>query len=263
MEILARGQQLEGEQPGQAHRALPKAGEFYRHFKGNLYQVIGVAHDAETLEPMVVYWALDGQGRWYVRALEEFLSPVDREKYPDSAAAYRFERVQPEGVLRGGQIAPLKAEEPDKDIPVRTPDARVQNDAAAGVANGNVPPDTGAGVMAQDMLTESIPMREIRKDTPLQEQPVLRAGAGTQPDWSNPEAEKVRPELLRFLDAETPGEKLAVLREIRGKLDEGLMTNIELSIDLMPDERESLERRLSLVEKNLEKRVRYEGTRLR
>ena len=235
MQRLTRGQQAEGELPGQARRALPKAGEFYRHFKGNLYQVIGVAYDAGTLEPMVVYWALDGQGRWYVRALEEFLSPVDKEKYPDSTAENRFERVEPEGVLGGGKMPPAKAEAPD----------------------------TSADVLAQELLPESIPMREIRKDMSGSEPPMLRAETGTKSDWSNPETEKVRPELLRFLDAETPAEKLAGRREIRGKLDEQLMTNIELSIDLMPDERESLERRLSLVEKNLEKRVRYEGTRLR
>lgn len=81
--------------------------------------------------------------------------------------------------------------------------------------------------------------------------------------WSNPEKDQVRPELMRFLDAEKPREKLLVLREIRGKIDEELMTSIELSIDLTPNEKEGLERRLELVEKNLEKRVRYEGGRLR
>lgn len=35
-------------------RAIPFAGEFYRHFKGNLYQVIGTAYDATTMEPLVV-----------------------------------------------------------------------------------------------------------------------------------------------------------------------------------------------------------------
>lgn len=39
----------------------------YRHFKGNLYQVIGVASHSETLEPMVVYRALYGQGGLWVR----------------------------------------------------------------------------------------------------------------------------------------------------------------------------------------------------
>ena len=47
--------------------------------------------------------------------------------------------------------------------------------------------------------------------------------------WDNPEKDQVRPELLRFLDAEKPAEKLTVLREIRGRMDEELITGIELS----------------------------------
>ena len=37
----------------------------YRHFKGNLYQLLFAARHSETLEPMVVYRALYGeQGCW-------------------------------------------------------------------------------------------------------------------------------------------------------------------------------------------------------
>jgi hypothetical protein len=39
----------------------------YRHFKGNCYQVIGVARHSETLEPHVVYRALYGEGGLWVR----------------------------------------------------------------------------------------------------------------------------------------------------------------------------------------------------
>ena len=39
----------------------------YRHYKGNTYEVIGIASHSETLEPMVVYRALYGDRRLWVR----------------------------------------------------------------------------------------------------------------------------------------------------------------------------------------------------
>ena len=39
----------------------------YRHFKGNEYEVIGVARHSESLEEMVVYRALYGEGGLWVR----------------------------------------------------------------------------------------------------------------------------------------------------------------------------------------------------
>ncbi len=53
----------------------------YRHFKGNLYEVIGTASHSETLEPMVVYRALYGaQGLW-VRPASMWNEWVDKEAY--------------------------------------------------------------------------------------------------------------------------------------------------------------------------------------
>ena len=53
----------------------------YRHFKGNRYEVIGVASHSETMEPMVVYRALYGEGGLWVRPAAMWNELVDKENY--------------------------------------------------------------------------------------------------------------------------------------------------------------------------------------
>jgi len=49
----------------------------YRHFKGNEYEVLGVARHSETLEEVVVYRALYGDGGLWVRPLKMFTEEVE------------------------------------------------------------------------------------------------------------------------------------------------------------------------------------------
>lgn len=53
----------------------------WRHFKGNRYRVLGVASHSETLEPMVVYRALYGEGGLWVRPLSMWTEQVERDGY--------------------------------------------------------------------------------------------------------------------------------------------------------------------------------------
>ena len=190
-------------------RKMPAAGEFYRHFKGNLYQVMGVARHSETGENLVVYQALYGDFGWYVRPLEMFMSTVDKIKYPEAEQQYRFEKVIPQ--------AETERKKPD----------------VSACRNGG--------------------MRELKN-----EESVSHWNEDTSSEDSG-----VREEILRFLDAEGAEEKLKVLREIRNKMDENLLTTMELSLDLLPDEKETTERRIDLIERTLEQKLRFEGGRLR
>lgn len=53
----------------------------YRHFKGNEYRLLYVARHSETLEPMVVYRALYGEGGVWVRPASMWSEIVERDGY--------------------------------------------------------------------------------------------------------------------------------------------------------------------------------------
>ena len=65
---------------------------YYRHFKGGVYRLIGIAKDSETLEDMVVYQALYGEGQMWVRPKEMFFGQVER----DGKVFERFTEIGPE-----------------------------------------------------------------------------------------------------------------------------------------------------------------------
>ena len=62
----------------------------YRHFKGNMYQVIGTARHSETLEEMVVYRAEYGEGQLWVRPAAMWNETVER----DGQVFPRFTRIE-------------------------------------------------------------------------------------------------------------------------------------------------------------------------
>ena len=72
-------------------------GKTYRHFKGKDYKDLCIAKDSdsdpEDLKEVVVYEALYGRHIVWVRGYDEFLAPVDKEKYPDVTQEYRFEQI--------------------------------------------------------------------------------------------------------------------------------------------------------------------------
>jgi hypothetical protein len=54
----------------------------YRHYKGNFYEVIGIARHSESEEELVVYRQLYGDGSLWVRPLGMFMEDVDVDGSP-------------------------------------------------------------------------------------------------------------------------------------------------------------------------------------
>lgn len=69
----------------------PKKG-IYRHFKGNLYELIDIARHSETQEELVVYRALYGEHGLWVRPLSMWSEQVDRDNHHGP----RFEYISEE-----------------------------------------------------------------------------------------------------------------------------------------------------------------------
>ena len=206
-------------------RDIPRPGEFYRHFKNRLYQVIAVAYDAETERQVVVYQALYGDYRVWVRPLENFLSRTDREKYPEASQEWRFERVQPAEAAPRQEAAPAVSEK------AVTPAVK---ERPAQEASGPKGP-------AQAVSVPEGPAQDVSA--------VEDDRTGTQV-------------LLAFLDAETREEKKAVLVSGMNRLTQRELDSIYMALD-MPVQEGDVRTQVSGILSWMKTQERYESSRLR
>ena len=66
----------------------------YKHYKGKLYEVIGIGRHTETLEEIVIYRALHGTYDLWVRPLKMFCEPVVIENVLTPRFTYMQEQNQ-------------------------------------------------------------------------------------------------------------------------------------------------------------------------
>ena len=73
------------------YRKLPRNGEVWRHFKGKDYLIreANCLH-TESDEYLVIYQALYYPFKVFARPLSNFMSPVNKDKYPEYKQLYRF-----------------------------------------------------------------------------------------------------------------------------------------------------------------------------
>ena len=80
----------------------PQPGYVYRHFKGTNYVITGYVSNVTNganPRPMVLYFPEDQLGKshhdYYCRDVDEFMSTVDTQKYPDCKQIERFKCIYP------------------------------------------------------------------------------------------------------------------------------------------------------------------------
>lgn len=212
----------------------PRPNEIYQHFKGNLYRVVTLAKHADTGQMLVIYQALYGSFEVFARPLADFTGKVDREKYPDAAAEYRF-TLLPQIVGQASEADRLEMrQEPDT--------AQPQSSGAENPEAGNRRP------------TEP-------DSTPVQEQTAPTKGTDMQPQ-DEQEEPALDPMLLAFLDADTYEEKLAIFTDMSGRVTDDMLTTMAVSMDIDLKEGELMDRYEEL--KNcIIMREKYECNRLR
>ena len=203
----------------------PRVGEIYRHFKGNLYQSVAIATHSESRERMVVYQALYGDFRVYVRPYDMFISEVDYEKYPEVTATYRFTLVNP---------ATLRAAAPQAAQPA--PTARV---------HATPQPTPVARPQVEATPRPAVAAPQATTNTPSGEDGVYQ-------------------HMIAFLDTDDFDKKYEILSEMdtMGELSNHVIDNLAAALDVViPDG--LLDYRIDQLRSCVRTRARYESLRLR
>ena len=202
---------------------IPKPGEIYMHFKGMLYQIITVAIHSETREYMVVYQALYGEFKTYVRPLDMFLSKVDKEKYPEVKQQFRF-------TLRTSQ---------EELVEIIDSDEKAKPQQMTEKNTTNV-------IQATSNQLEAIV--SDNKSVTIEEAPVP--------------SEEVNSILLDFLDAPSYSRKLEILTSNIKNLNDRLINDMAVALDCSVDDG-PIEQRIQGLIVCLQAMRRFEDRRLR
>ncbi len=209
---------------------VPRPQEIYKHFKGNLYQIITVAEHSETGEKLVIYQALYGDFKIYARELGMFTSKVDRSKYPNAAQEYRFELQN----LQASQPAPQS---------VQNVQANRQAPQAAQANQWSV----------QNAQTERQATQAARASQP--------ASASVMNEVTEAEA-NLDPLILEFLDADDYEAKLNVLAALHHRITDDMITIMAVASDVEVEEGD-LEDRYTQLRNCLLTLEKYESSRMR
>ena len=191
---------------------IPKPHEIYKHFKGNLYQIVTIAQHSETGEQLVIYQAMYGDFKTYARPLAMFTSEVDKVKYPEVQQRFRFE-------LQGA----------DADRQTR------ENDEVNG---GQTTTQAVPTATAQDAAIWTAQAATVQDAATVAAQATAKpASVETQPE--EPELD---PLVLEFLDADSYEQKLNILAGLHHRITDEMITTMAIACDIEVNDGETEER---------------------
>ncbi|GFI23258.1 hypothetical protein IMSAGC011_02044 [Lachnospiraceae bacterium] len=207
-------------------RPNPSPQEIYRHFKGNIYQIITLARHSENGMKMVVYQQLYAPYEVYVRPLEMFMSKIDARKYPNETQVYRFERID----IRGEENAWAKKESSAETL------TRVLNRGKK----------------------DSAPVLEEQKTV------ILQVETNDKEVQISKEEEDFTLDqgLVEFLDADTYEKKLQILSTLHSRITDAMIDTMAVSLDTEVKEGD-IETRYNEIKNCLMTMERFECNRLR
>ena len=217
----------------------PRPQELYRHFKGNLYQVLTIAIHSETREEMVVYQALYGDYKVYVRPLEMFMSEVDRNKYPDVAQKYRFEKVSPaSNSCLSDTITADKIQSEKKTIEMPVTDKSL-SDKPSGIS--------------QNLDKQ----RENFRKEPYKASKVMEKSIDEEAQELN-----MDPLVIEFMDADLAADKNDILSKLRPTITNDMIDIMAMSLGVVVNEGDVYDR-FNDLRTCLSTMEKFESTRLR
>lgn len=206
----------------------PRPGEKYLHFKNKLYQIMAIAQHSETGERLVVYQALYGTFQIYARPLSMFVSPVDKEKYPQVKQKYRFQWVEFKKTSQeASKIEKAKAGKPGTE-------------SAQSVTEGKMP--------AAESPTQEAEVKIPPKENVKEAVPISRMNAEEK--------------MMAFFDADTIEDKYKILLEMRDEITDRMINNMAVVLDVVIEEG-PLDLRYEELKACLRTMQRYECNRLR
>ena len=199
-------------------RPNPLPEEFYRHFKGKLYQIKCIALHSETGEPLVIYQAMYGTYKTYARPLTMFMEEVDHVKYPNVTQKYRFEKVELVDAQEKSCVSQgVEISENQKRVEVSY---NSQGTETLGKSQGVETLGTSKEV-------------EISGTTKVDESCFTqKADVSSATEATDPSEIPLDPKILEFLDARTYDEKLTILSSIHHRLTDDMIDIMSTATDI-------------------------------